>query len=75
MEKDKPKMAIDGPAKESLVAWVSDFLSYWEDAFMTSDKAAEIIVNNILTCQLGEGQNDPNRLPNPQSFFESQESN
>jgi len=59
--------------KETLKNWVSDFLWHWEDSSMQSHKAAEIIVNYILTFQKAEDQNVPNRLPNPESFFESQE--
>ena len=60
-------------SKKALVLWVSDFLWHWESASMTGDKAAEIIVSNILACQQAEDQNGQHRLPEPQSFFGSQE--
>lgn len=72
MGKDKCKTNLDDSTKEALVVWVSDFLWYWEGSSMRGDKAAEIIVNHVLTCQRGEDQNGLCRLPEPQSFFESQ---
>lgn len=61
--------------KEVLESWVSSFLWHWEDSSMRSCKAAEIIVDNILTFQKDVDQSGLNRLPNPESFFESQEQN
>ena len=71
---DKPsKNKVISIDKESLESWISDFLWYWEDSSMQSYKAAEIIVDNILTFLKAEDQNALNLLPAPQSFFESQE--
>jgi hypothetical protein len=72
MGKDKPKVVLGDPRSEILKTWVSDFLWYWQDAGMPCHKAAEIIVG-ITLDQQAEGQNDLHRLPEPQSFFESQE--
>lgn len=71
MGKDKPKVVLDDPRRETLKAWVSNFLWHWQDAGMQCHEAAEVIVSNILTFQQAEGQNGLYRLPNPQSFFES----
>jgi hypothetical protein len=71
--KNKPRVALDDPRWETMKAWVSDFLWHWQDTGMQCHEAAEVIVSNILTFQQAEDQNGPNLLPEPQSFFESQE--
>jgi len=73
-------LGIDRPAtdktKEALINWVSNFLWYFDDAYMGHSKAAEIIVNLIIKVYYdsqGDSKNALYQPPNPQSFFECQE--
>lgn len=73
--KDKSEILSDDPRLEPLLSWLAQFLNYWEDEPMLYDRAAKIILDQILNflSHMQQPENEqPIRLPEPDTFFHTE---